>query len=51
MSAAELRQGDGPYIAMADKWMVSNDIRDMILGARALRRSLGYFAENDAQGC
>ena len=49
----DLRAGDGPYAAMADRWMVSQRIRDMIVGAREAQRARGYFAteDDDALGC
>ena len=49
----DLRAGDGPYVAMADRWMVSQHFHDMIVEAREAQRARGYFAagDDDALGC
>lgn len=50
---SDLKSGDGPYIKMADKWMVSENIRAMIIAQRDERRARGYFAatDEDTLGC
>jgi hypothetical protein len=49
----DLRAGDGPYVGMADRWMVSQQIHDMIVQARNEGRARGYFAatDEDTLGC